>query len=160
MKRNVFLWSFVLGLCVLAAPVMKVRAEGEGDKKEAKKARKGGGFNLMLVETIQEKLGTGEGMVLTDDQKTKINTLREELKKKFDEKMAAGKEKLEGAKTPEERKAAYKEVMGDFKANDEYKTGLKGILSEAQFTKLFEGMKEGHEKKSEEPKKEEEKKSE
>ncbi|MCW8129194.1 MAG: hypothetical protein KIS92_02310 [Planctomycetota bacterium] len=158
MKRNVWVWGLVLGLCVLAAPVMKVRAEGEGDKKEARKARKGGGgFNLMLVDTIQEKLGTGEGMVLTEDQKTKINALREDLKKKFDEKMAAGKEKIDGAKTPEERKAAYKEVMGDFKANEEYKTGLKGILSEAQFTKLFEGAKEEKKEEKKEDMKEEKK---
>ncbi|MBI3829433.1 MAG: hypothetical protein HY291_07945 [Planctomycetes bacterium] len=142
MKRNVaWLLALALGFSVLAMPVARVRAEGDApgtDKKEGdKKGRKGGGFNLMKVETIQEKLGTGEGMTLTDEQKTKINTLRDGLQKKWEEKMAAAKEKMDAAADDAAKKAARKEAMGDFKPMEEYKTGLKGILSDGQFIKVF-----------------------
>jgi len=139
---KVWSWVAVLGAAVLLAPVTRMAAE-EGaapEKKEEKgEGRRGnrGGFNLYTVETIQEKLGTGEGMALSDEQKTKINTLRDELKKKMEDKLVAAKEKIDAAQDEAAKKAARREAMGDFKMLDEFKNGLKGILSEGQFGKLY-----------------------
>lgn len=139
------LW-LLAGALLLALPVGMAWAEGEGDKAANPDKPKGGrGGNIgqiLTLEKIEERLEAK----LTDEQKTKITALREELTKKIaeldaKEDVKAAKEALKNAKDDAEaRKAAQaklKEATGGFNAYEDYKKGLGGILSAEQVAKIF-----------------------
>jgi phage shock protein A len=141
-------WLVVL----LGALALEPRCASGKEKAEAKKPDTSArGFTVLKVETLAEKLG--QEVALTDDQKTKLEAQREELKKKYVEVMA--KEQVKAAeeevkKAQEAVKAAQakvKEALGGFDQQEEWKKILGGILTEAQMAKLYPSKGGAHDKK-------------
>lgn len=134
-------------------PKPEGEAKPEGDKPKAE----GQGFNLATVETIQAKLGDDK---LTDEQKTKIEALREQLKAKWEElrgkeEVKAAMDKMKEAAEKKDRdglKAAREELQkatGGFQLIGEYRKGLGEILTQEQVDKAIparaprEGKRDG-----------------
>jgi hypothetical protein len=133
-------WLCLVAGLLLSLPMAFAKEGGKGGNKEhVEKAP------LMSVEAMDEKLGD---LKMTDEQKTKVTGLREEVLKKLAEvdakdEVKAAKEELKKAKEGGDEaaiKAAavkVKEVMGGFNPTHEFRAGLENILSAEQSAKLF-----------------------
>jgi len=134
------LWLGVLAALLLGVTVW---AEEGGGKKHGKKGEAKG--LLPTVEEIEAKLDPDK---LTDDQKTKIVALREDLLKQWadlaaKDEVKKAQEEMDKAKTAEDKdamrtaRAKFKEVTGGFNVKTKFKDGLSKILTEAQVAKLL-----------------------
>ena len=134
------LWLGVLAALLLCVTAWSKEAGGKerGKKGEAKGL-------LPTVEEIEAKLDPDK---LTDDQKTKIVALREDLLKQWadltaKDEVKKAQEEMDKAKTAEDKdamrtaRAKFKEVTGGFNVKTKFKDGLSKILTEAQVAKLL-----------------------
>lgn len=155
-----------LATALLALGAAGSAAAEAGAKKGAHKAEKGAEHKaewLPSVEAIVTKLGTESAP--TQEQKARIQTLRDDLLAKYRQlcdrdDVKAARAELEKAKSANDKdliKVAHtklRELMGGFSLKDEFEKGLAGILTEAQMAKLVpaksshgeKGQKQGRKK--------------
>ena len=108
---------------------------------------RGGGMRTPpTVEQIEEKIG----VKLTDEQKTKITAIHDEIVKKDAELEAKDevkklREDMKTAEGPARREiyTKIKDAKGGFDPMTEYKTKLAGILTEEQIGKAFPQRQRG-----------------
>jgi hypothetical protein len=139
---------YALGLfAMLMLGLVSVRAEegAGGEKKRAGHEKKAEPKGLMTVDEVAAKIAPD---TLTDDQKTKIQALCDELKKQWAELSAKDEvkkvlEEMEKAKGGEDKeamrtlRAKLKEVTGGFDHRSKFKEGLAKILTAEQVAKVF-----------------------
>jgi hypothetical protein len=147
--RVLLVAAFLLGSLAAAAADDGVAGKRDHrDKKGAGKSAPSKSDTLPTVDEIAAKLGPD--VVLTQEQKDKIQALREELLRKFaeinnreDVKAAKAElEKVRAAGDPDGVKLAQvklKELLGGFSLTEEFRKGLTAlnVLTYDQLAKLF-----------------------
>ena len=123
MKTQRWFPAVLLALGWLMLQPAHLRAEDDaaagGAAEKDKKGSRGMWTFLWKADTLGQKLGEKLG----EDQQKKVNATRDEIRQKF-------KNGVESA----DKQAAS---LARTEATEAYRTALKGILSQAQFEKLF-----------------------